>query len=117
MMELYILGALVLAWACAPHKGKGKRQARRREPIRAAKRPRTVRESSSRANVKVLNLAQLETMESQINAACELGIALDRKAREQTDPVKRARLAQQSANAYARAANIQARIDKMMLAS
>lgn len=72
---------------------------------------------SKRDQHQPLSLAQLEALEDQINAACELGIALDRKAREQTDPVKRARLAQQSANAYARAATIQARIDRMTLAA
>lgn len=113
MLELYILGALLLGWACAPRRGKHK--ARQQRPAKAAERPCTVREARSEASAKVLNLAQLEAMESQLNAACELGIALDRKAREQTDPVKRAKLAQQSADAYARAATIQARIDKMTL--
>lgn len=115
MLELYILGVLVLAWACTPRKGK--RKAGRQRPAKAAERPCTVRETRSKASAKVLNLAQLDALENQINAACELGIALDRKAREQKDPIKRARLAQQSANAYAKAATIQARIDRMTLAA
>lgn len=113
MLELYILGALALAWACAPHNSKRGRACQRAE--KPAGKPCVIRDTSNKASVKALNLAQIEAMEEQINAACELGIALDRKAREQNDAVKRAKLAQQSADAYARAATIQARIDKMTL--
>lgn len=45
MLELYILGALLLGWACAPRRGK--RKAKQQGPAKAAQRTCTAKETST----------------------------------------------------------------------
>lgn len=60
--------------------------------------------------------AVIEALQAQLEAACELGLALDKAAVKETDSVRRARKAGQSAAAYSKAAQLQARIDRLQAA-
>lgn len=55
-------------------------------------------------------------IEAQREANCELGDAYRERSKRQTDPVKRAKDAKLSADAYARADKLQAQMDKLLTA-
>ena len=56
---------------------------------------------------------QIEALQMQLDAICEHALALDKAADAQKDPIKKASYASRSAGTYARAAGIQAKIDKL----
>lgn len=151
MYEWIVMITITLA-ALAVTPSKGRRRTGRKRAAGGRQRGRTLtiqarQTASRRSREKYIDPAQIEAMEAQIEAACNLARAYDKQVqslqaeltaaksraakldswggmdykvetiRTQIDKneVKRARLAQQSANAYARAARIQAQIDKMML--
>ncbi len=135
---------IVIAVVIAPDNPK---QAARKAATKRRKAARCWQQPAHSRRGYNVDPAQIDAMEAQIRAACELGLALDNQVQDvqgeltearhkvkqlkewgnmdykvqaltqqiNKTEAKRARLAQQSANAYARAARIQAQIDKMML--
>ena len=120
MLEWIIIIAVTLA-ACAATPSKGRRTAGRSRATRSRQSGRTLtlkaqQVTPRRSSTKIIDPAQIEAIEAQMKAACELGDAYRERGKRQTDPVKRAKDAKLSADAYARADKLQAQIDKIMMA-
>lgn len=116
MLEWIIIIGVTLA-ACAATPSKGSRQAGRKKAARGRMLTlKAQRVAPRRSSTKIIDPAQIEAIEAQMKAACELGDAYRERGKRQTDPVKRAKDAKLSADAYARADKLQAQIDKIMMA-
>lgn len=116
MFEWVILITVTLA-ALAATPSKGRRPAKRQQAARCRTIAIRSQRVAPRRSATTVSPELIAGIEAQREAACELGDAYRERGKRQSDPVRRAKDAKLSADAYACADKLQAQIDKLLLAA
>ena len=112
-----IVIAIIVFFACvldnAGRQAKGRQAGR--QAIQSPAMPKPIKATKPKPIIDYSS--QIDALQVQLDAICEHALALDKAAQAQKDPIKRASYTSRSAGTYARAAGIQAKIDKLQAMS
>ena len=109
-----IIIAIIVFLACvldnAGRQAKGRQAGR--QAIQSPAMPKPIKATKPKPIIDYSS--QIDALQVQLDAICEHALALDKAADAQNDPVKKASFISRSAGTYARAAAIQAKIDRLI---
>ena len=112
-----IVIAIIVFFACvldnAGRQAKGRQAGR--QAIQSPAMPKPIKATKPKPIIDYSG--QIDALQVQLDAICEHALALEKAGNAQSNPVKKQSFMSRSAGMYARAAGIQAKIDKLQAMS